>query len=158
MYYHLNIEEQIQNIMNIVSDFDRPSTTTGELCDIIDDAIYKRILAGPDGYFFKKLRAFTFTMNADGIAFSKSSKITMWPVLLPINELPLNKRFAIDNVILAALSVGEEKPNIDLFFNPVVIQLKRLELGVNITIENVIRDTKFFGIACICDKPAEDLF
>ena len=79
----------------------------------------------------------------------------MWPVFLINNELPLHRQFAIDNVILAGLTIGEDKPNIDLFFNLIVIKLKILELGLNITIENVTRDTKFFCICCCCDKPAK---
>lgn len=59
----------------------------------------------------------------DGAAISKISNLSIWPVFLQINELPLHERFAIDNVILSDLSVGEEKPNIDLFFNSIVIQL-----------------------------------
>ena len=68
--------------------------------------------------------------------------------------MPLYVRFSVDNVILASISVGYEKPNIDLFFNPIVMQLKKLELGINISIEDIYRDTKFFCIACCCDKPA----
>ena len=72
-----------------------------------------------------------------------------------INELPLSIRFSIDNTILAGLSVGEEKPNIDYFFNPIVIQLKKLELGFNLSIDNQDRETKCFLIAAIFDKPAK---
>ena len=109
-----------------------------------DGELYQRVLASIDGPLF--MRAFSFSMNTDGASLTKSSKLSMWPVFLIINELPLHRRFAIDNVILAGLTVGEEKPNIDLFLNPIVIKLKKLELGVNITIENVTRDTKFFCI------------
>lgn len=112
-------------------------------------------MASVDGPLFKKILAFSFSMNTDGASLSKSSKLSMWPVFLIINELPLHKRFAIDNVILAGLTVGENKPNMDFFLNPIVIQLKRLELGVNITIENNTRDRKFFCICSCCDKPAK---
>ncbi len=61
-------------------------------------------------------------------------------------------RFSIDNTILAGLSVGEEKPNIYYFFNPIIIQLKKLELGFNLSIENQHSETKRFLIA---DKPAK---
>jgi len=69
--------------------------------------------------------------------------------------LSLNIRFSIDNVILAGLSVGSEKTNIDVFFNPIIIKLKKLEIGIDITIENVTRDTKFFLISSVFDKPAK---
>ena len=137
MYYHFNIEEQIQSIMNKckLSDFEKPITPNVELCDITDGELYKSVLASVDGHLFKKKQAFSFSMNTDGVSLSKSSKLSMWPVFLTINEVPLFKRYSIDHVILAGLTVGEEKPNMDLFFNPIVIQLKKLELGVNISIE-----------------------
>jgi len=94
---------------------------------------------------YSKKQAFSFTINTDGISVSNKSKLTIWPVFIVINELPLNIRFSIDNVILAGLSVGSEKPNIDVFFNLIVIKLKKLEIGIDITIENVTRDTKFFS-------------
>ncbi len=157
MYYEFDIEEQLKSIMLKckLSDFDKASIALDELCDITDGKIYKRILASSDGHLFKKKRAFSFTMNTDGVSVSKSSKNSMWPVFLTINELPIHKRFGFENVILAGLTVGEEKPNIDLFLNPIVIQLQALEFGVNITIENITQDTKFFCIACCCDKPAK---
>jgi hypothetical protein len=156
MYYHLNIENQIQNIMNKVKlkDFEKIKISD-DLTDITDGRIYKQLLASEDGHLFEKKLAFSFSLNTDGISISNKSKLTIWPVFLVINELPLNIRFSIDNVILAGLSVGSEKPNIDIFFNPIVIKLKKLEIGVNISIENITRDTKFFLISSVFDKPAK---
>ena len=53
------------------------------------------------------------------------------------------------------LSVGDEKPSTDVFFNPIIIQLKKLELGINIEIENENVDVKFFVVAGVMDKPAK---
>ena len=39
--------------------------------------------------------------------------------------------------------------------NPILIELKDLEYGVDITIENVEKKTKFFCIAGVFDKPAK---
>ena len=91
MYYHFNIEDQLRNILSKckISDFDKQTNSAGELCDITDEEIYKKILASSDGYSFKLFRAFTTSLNTDGVAFSKSSKMTMWPALLPLNEMPL---------------------------------------------------------------------
>lgn len=54
--------------------------------------------------------------------------------------------------------MGEEKPNINIFFNPIVKELKRIELGIKIEIEKIQRDTKFFFIAAVFDKPAKSPF
>ena len=42
----------------------------------------------------------------DGIPVFKSSKFSVWPLYLVINELPLNKCLCSSNVILAGLWFG----------------------------------------------------
>jgi hypothetical protein len=68
---------------------------------------------------------------------------------------PLNVRFSLENVILVALSVGDFKPNFDLFLNPIVIKLKKIELGIDIQFKDLVKEIKFFLIAGVYDKPAK---
>ena len=61
-----------------------------------------------DGEIYQKFQikspgAFSFLLNTDGIACSDKSKKTMWPVILVINELPLQQRFSFENIIIAGL-------------------------------------------------------
>ena len=102
MYYYLDVENQIQKIMNKVklSDLDNKNLTD-DLFDITDGSIYKKLLESENGYLFASKKAFTFSLNTDGISPYKKSKLTIWPVFLVINELPLEVRFSIDNTILA---------------------------------------------------------
>ena len=102
MYYYLDVENQIQKIMNKVklSDLDNKNLTD-DLFDITDGSIYKKLLESEDGHLFANKKAFTFSLNTDGISPYKKSKLTIWPVFLVINELPLETRFSIDNTILA---------------------------------------------------------
>ena len=79
----------------------------------------KKLLKSKHGNEFKNQLAFSFLLNTDGISSMKKSKLTIWPVFLVINELPIESRFCIDNVILAGLSVAEHKPNMDLFLNEI---------------------------------------
>jgi len=74
---------------------------TNDLVDITDGSIYKKLLESEDSHLFENKKAFTFTLNTDGISPYKKSKLTIWPVFLVINELPLEKRFSIDNIVLA---------------------------------------------------------
>ncbi len=150
MYYHLNIENQIKKIMSKFNEYElETADSSDELVDIIHGQIYKQLLESEDGVLFKHKKAISLIMNSDGISSFKKSKLTIWPVWININELPLSKRFSIDNTILAGLSIGEEKPNTDHFFNPIVIQLKKLEMGFDLSIQNVTRETKCFLIAAI---------
>ena len=118
MYYYLDIQDQITKIMSKFTKDDLfKKTDSKDLTDIRDGNIYKKLLASDHGNDFKNQEAFSFLLNTDGISFMRRSKITIWPVFLVINELPIESRFCIDNTILAGLSVGEQKPNIDVFFS-----------------------------------------
>ncbi len=53
------------------------------------------------------------------------------------------------------MSVGDSKPNFDIFLNLIVIELKRLELGIKIRFADVSKEIKFFLFAAVMDKPAK---
>jgi hypothetical protein len=103
MYYYLNIDDQIQRIMKKLklSDLKIKQSKNNNLLDIYDGEIYKNLLKSEYGDLFKEQEAFSFTINTDGCSFTNKSKLTLWPVYLVINELPLDIRFSIDNVIIA---------------------------------------------------------
>jgi hypothetical protein len=126
-----------------------------ELVDVYDGRLYKELLASEDGESFKRKEAFCFLLNTDGISICDKSKITIWPIYLVINEIPIEERFCIKNVILAGLSVGEEKPNIISLLSPIVRQLKQLEYGIKISIDGEINNRRFFLLYGIFDKPAK---
>lgn len=58
-------------------------------------------------------------------------------------------------MLYAGLSVGDSKPNFDIFLNTIVIQLKRLELGIRTDFTDVSKEIKFFLFAAVMDKPAK---
>ena len=69
--------------------------------DIYDGEIYKELFASDIGYLFERNEAFSFSINTDGVSICDLSNITMWPIFLVINEIPLEKRFCLDNIIVA---------------------------------------------------------
>jgi hypothetical protein len=69
--------------------------------DIFDGEIYKDVYKSDFGYLFEQNEAFTFSINTDGASICDLSNITLWPIFLVINEIPLEKRFCLDNVIVA---------------------------------------------------------
>lgn len=96
---------------------------------------------------------FTFTLNFDGIPLYNSSKSSLWPVLLCINELRGN--FRETYIYVAGFWIGE-KPDPNVYVLEVVKNLKSLEKGIiwyhpkkklNIT-------SRFFVILCSADAPA----
>lgn len=122
IYYYLDIEKQIHSIFNKIKydDLNSQPSLNNELTDIKDGTLYKSILSSEDGESVKKNKAFTLTINTDGISICKKSKLTIWPVYLVINELPIQKRFSIDNVIIAGTYIYI---NQDLHINTNILYL-----------------------------------
>ncbi len=71
------------------------------LRDVYDGNIYQNLLKSSIGNDIKSGEAFTFLLNTDGISLSQKSKSTIWPVILVINELPIEIRFCIENILIA---------------------------------------------------------
>jgi hypothetical protein len=61
--------------------------------DIYDGQIYKELYASDNGYLFERNEAFSFSINTDGVSVCDLSNITIRPIFLVINEIPLEKRF-----------------------------------------------------------------
>jgi hypothetical protein len=101
-----------------------------------------------------KSSVFTFTLNTDGISPCSKSDISIWPIYLVINELPINLRFCYDHVIIAGLSVSHGKPNLEPLTVPIIQELKLFELGHVIKVNNISRLFRFFCLCGVFDKPA----
>ncbi len=68
--------------------------------DITDGSLYKKILKSYIGRLIKQKEAFMLTLNTDGRSLSGNSTLSIWPVYAVLNEINLNERFCIDNVIV----------------------------------------------------------
>jgi hypothetical protein len=110
--------------------FKRKKTNFDAIEDIYDGNIYKALftrdkLGNPNNI--------SFTWNTDGIPVFKSSKMSLWPVFLMINELPYTQRRKSDNMVLAGLWFGKGKPLMMSFFKPFHTSLHSMEtLGVDV--------------------------
>lgn len=97
-------------------------------------------------------------MNTDGVPVFKSSKVSIWPLYLVINELNYRKRMAYENMIFVGLWFGEKKPAMWTFLKPHSHSFAALEKGVYV---NSPERGNFLcrGIllACSCDLPARCL-
>ena len=61
------------------------------LSDLSNGRVCKA-LASKDGLLANE-RSLSFTLNTDGVVVFKSTKYSIWPVLLMINELPFSERY-----------------------------------------------------------------
>ena len=64
----------------------RLSSSSG-VSDVYDGLKYKRQV------FLKNCNNISFIVNADGVAIFRSSKKSLWPVWLVVNELPPSERY-----------------------------------------------------------------
>ena len=135
--------------------FHRKKKERSNVEDIYDGLLYKKlssegILSSPDNV--------SFIMKTDGVPVFKSSKVSIWPLYLVINELPYGTRMANENMIFAGLWFGEKKPAMWTFLKPHTLSFACLENGVDM--ESPERG-KFYckGIllSCSCDLPARCL-
>lgn len=96
-------------------------------------------------------------MNTDGVPVFKSSKVSIWPLYLVINELSYSKRMANENMIFAGLWFGEKSQLCRLSSNH-THSLAALEKGVYVdSPEKGNFRCKGILLACTCDLPARCL-
>ena len=72
--------------------------------------------------------------NTDGISPFKSSRLTVWPIYLAFSSLPPTIRMNKANLVTCAFWVGQEKPSMSLFLNPLKQLLLRLRnIGISVS-------------------------
>ena len=100
----------------------------------------------------------SFILNTDGVPVFKSSKVSIWPLYLIINELPHHKRLAKENMLFAGMWFGDKKPAMWTFLKPFHELFSKLEQGVNFSV-NGIGNVTCQGVLLggTCDLPARCL-
>lgn len=68
----------------------------------------------------------TLTINSDGSPAFKSSKYSIWPVQLTLNELP--PRLRHKNVLVSTLWYGQTHPDMTLLLTAFAHQMQHLAL------------------------------
>lgn len=92
--------------------------------DVYSGHIFKSLYNCPSSSFLLPL-----CINTDGIAVFKSSKMSLWPILLVKNYLPPHLRYLRRNIIVAGLFFGPNKPIMEQFFEPLVVEFEKFELN-----------------------------
>ena len=111
-----NIESQLRQVLEkpgqweTIQEIKKKLLTDnrGVITDITDGEIY-RALCRPGEFLYNK-NNISAVFNTDGIPLYDSSKVKLWPIFLAINELPVASRFSRDNLLLAGIWQGKEKP------------------------------------------------
>lgn len=103
--------------------------------DIYDARIYKKL--SEEGEILSNPDNIPFMWNTDGVKIFKSSKLSIWPMILIINELPYNEIHEKENLILAGLWFGEQKPITNVHLTPLYSDVEKLLHGVPVSVPNV---------------------
>lgn len=148
---HFGVKEQIKVII------DKNFQNILQYCSSIEDS--GDITDTYNANFIKTIRrrnanVFSVILNTDGVATVRSNTSSLWPILLICNFLPPRLRFKDENIIVAALYHGKEKPPLHEYFQPVAVEFEHLSsAGI------FIRD-RYFKIAvthAVLDLPAKAL-
>ncbi|CAG2218049.1 unnamed protein product [Mytilus edulis] len=136
-FIEIPVESQAQNLFSQQGFYNKLQNrfTSSETTD---SATYKDI---SDGYLYQlytendgplsQPENISFTFNTDGAPVFKSSKVSVWPLFMVINELPYKLRMMKENMILAGLWFGNQKPSMSTFLSPFLDSFKKLNNGIN---------------------------
>nr|XP_054775430.1 uncharacterized protein LOC129283847 [Lytechinus pictus] len=119
--------------------------------DIYDGSVYKTMME--DGQPLSNKHNFSYCFNSDGLPVFKSSKFSIWPIFIMINELPPRLRFK--NLILAGVWFGDVEPKMEIFLQEFATEANKLaEEGIFWMNEGSRIHSKLFGLCCCADAPA----
>lgn len=123
LLYLYSLKEQLINFVNSKAYLYFGKIADNE-SDIVNSSVYKQLkeqnVIG--------INDITLTWNTDGVSLCKSSKLSMWPLQVCINELLY--RIRRNNIMLCGLFYGNTKPNMNVFLEPFAKEL--LDLYINV--------------------------
>lgn len=128
-----------------------------KLIDIYDGILYQRHFT--DNGLLRDPNNISLSLNTDGAPIFKSSNVSIWPVYLLINELPIAQRKKRSNSLFYGIWISSSKPIMWAFLKPLYTELELLETrGHSFT---DYAGEEFIGkcvlLTCTCDLPARAL-
>ncbi|KAE8744268.1 hypothetical protein FOCC_FOCC009083 [Frankliniella occidentalis] len=130
------------------------------VADIYDGSVYQEHMG--EGGFLTNNNNISLTWYTDGVPVFKSKNYSIWPFMFIINELPYKMRFQRENVLMAGLWFGPQKPSANMFMRSFLPELRRLfDHGVRVRVGDLNRDfitVRALVIAGVCDTPAKSNF
>ena len=121
--------------------------------DIHDGRAYQK-LSKPGGFLTVPEHT-GLVLCADGVQLFKSSKQTVWPILLAVTNLPPGIRMNAENLILAGIWQGPIKPPMSLVLPPVLEKINHLKAnGIVVQTPSGLRTVKASLLIGVFDLPA----
>lgn len=163
-FIKLNIIAQLRKILgrpgnyeSLQQRFTRRKISIDNIEDIYDGQLYQEEVRSG---FLSNCNNISFLWNSDGVPVFKSKKFSIWSFYLVINEFPYKIRNKRENVILAGLWFGHDKPDPNCFLYSYIEDFRNIYTGFNVQMpqreESVyIRGKLLLGT---CDLPAKSTF
>lgn len=164
-FIEIPVMDQLKKLYNrfdfyhlLQSKYNRKKMNANNYEDIYDGQIYKE-KSRPGGPLSNS-NNISFMWNTDGVSLFKSSNFQIWPLFLTINELPFHLRSKKENLILAGLWFGPDKPLPAYFLHSISVELNELANGVDFYVPALQDSIRVEGhvICGTCDLPAKSLF
>ena len=134
----------IENIRRIDT---KKLTNNNCIEDVHDGIMYRKVVPKESNVIH-----LTYNANTDGANIFNSSKRSLWPLQISINELPPSIRFK--NIILAALWITSREPKpsgMQLYLSEFLEKTRRLrEHGIKVTHYDTKEDFHVFKLHPIC--------
>lgn len=150
-----NLRQQITDMLTVIGDalfknlkrLESESYIPGHYSDITDGNLYRSIRR----QLGMKWSDITLTFNTDGAAVFKSSKSSVWPLQVLINELPVQLRWK--NIKVAGLWFAKEHPPMHLFLTAFVKEVENIGTLVWSSARQIVKSSAFVILCCV-DSPA----
>ncbi|CAC5394744.1 unnamed protein product [Mytilus coruscus] len=143
-FIEIPVESQAQNLFaqqgfynKLQNRFTSSKTTDGAIYKDISDG-YLNQLCSENDVPLSQPENISFTFNTNGAPVFKSCKFSVWPLFMVINELPYKLRMMKENMILAGLWFGNQKPSMSTFLSPFLDSCKKLNNGINLQSEETL--------------------
>ncbi|XP_031777409.1 uncharacterized protein LOC116415911 [Nasonia vitripennis] len=119
--------------------------------DIYDGECYKNFLNNLNT--IDRHAYATAVFNTIGAPVFESSNVSIWPIYIMLNEIPIHKR--LNSTIVTGLWFGTSKPEMSVFLDAFVESMNHLStIGISATIKNQHRKIKLFTLLACVDTVA----
>ncbi|XP_046408556.1 uncharacterized protein LOC124173087 [Ischnura elegans] len=101
---------------------------------------------------------FTVMLYTDGMQLYKSTKLSVWPILFVINELPYHIRYLPQNIIFGGLWYRPQKPNFSAYTLPMLKIFSSLRYRIEVILPcGDVTKVRCILLNGIADLPAKAL-
>lgn len=119
--------------------------------DVYDGKLYRKCIQSMPDY--DRHNYVTACFNTDGAPKFKSSKCSVWPIYLQINELPAQDR--LNNLITCGLWFNKKKPEMTVFIREFVRLINNVRNdGIPCFVKGSKKNLKLYVVSCCADAVA----